>query len=234
MQTLSLWRTQIAIALILQLQLPAVLGIGRALVQGAAGAEHQDSLANGEPCAPALGTLVISFANASVIHNNFGGLGPDFDAPPTLHLANVGIVDGRTIDLEVSNLTSYLPASASTGDNSANGLTPESDGVFGRFGVRAPPWSEPSDISYVELRFSFYDAGAGGNERATARRLTVAKTHFSLYDVDQGRNGGARECIGAKDASEAIVGVNTTLGLVDPRVELFPDGTNVSNGYDGI
>ena len=62
---------------------------------GAARGIEIGRLADGEPCATEIDSVIVSFAHASVVHSNIGGLGPDFAAPQTMRLSNVAISDGR-------------------------------------------------------------------------------------------------------------------------------------------
>ena len=70
------------------------------------------TLSDGSHCRASNDVIAIDFAAASVMHSNLGNHGPDFAAPPTVRLANVGRIEGSRIDLEVSNLTFYPPPAA--------------------------------------------------------------------------------------------------------------------------
>jgi hypothetical protein len=90
---------------------------------------HPDlgTLSDGTACQSSRDVVTINFEAASVAHSNLGSTGPDWDAPPTVLLTNVGTLDNRRIDLEISNLTYYEPIPPDFPE-SVNGLKPESNG----------------------------------------------------------------------------------------------------------
>jgi hypothetical protein len=146
------------------------------------------TLADGTPCRASEGTININFRDASVAHSNLGGHGPDFWAPPTVLLTNVGRVDGRRIDLSISNLTEYTMLYVADTWNAAsfNGILAESNGTFGRLGVRAPARGV-ADTTSVALRFTFLDAGADGLDAATAQPIRLARTFMYVQCRDRRR-----------------------------------------------
>lgn len=132
------------------------------------------------PDAPLAGTILISLDEAYVNHSNLGGFGPHYGGPQTIRLNNVGLANGRRIDMVISNLTTYETFGVHGNEHLYNGLRQSTDGTFGVVTLQAPPNGQPEDVSQVVLRFAFLDAGHGGRDAETAQPLVIQKTHFSF------------------------------------------------------
>ena len=52
----------------------------------------------------------IDFVSATLMYNNLGGMGPNFDEPAMLRYAGVGTKDGDRVDLTVTAVTAYVPS----------------------------------------------------------------------------------------------------------------------------
>ena len=124
-------------------------------------------------CFPDQRNVVLNLSAASVGHSNLGGLGPDFDAPPTLAFRSVGIAhDGRAIDLVVSNLSTYTPRN--TGNN---GIT---NGHLGEVNLNGG--------HDVQLRFEIMDSEHGGP-------VVLQQVYLSVVDIDEFENGFSVETV---------------------------------------
>eukprot|EP00966_Prymnesium_polylepis_P172653 3993005-Prymnesium_polylepis.1 len=128
---------------------------------------------------------------ATVNHSNLGGLGPDFAAPATLLYRSVGRTsDGRSIDLAVSALGNYTAP------------RPDKNGISGRFGI-----INLAGGSRSSMRFSFVDSESGA---------AVVMRHFylSIFDLDQGTDGAARETLTAQGFSSYVRSSDSELDVL--------------------
>ena len=153
---------------------------------------------------------------ASIAHNNLGGLGPDFDAPPTVFYRNAGrSATGRAIDIVLSNTTAYNPR------NSLQNVI-GSSGHFAQVNLDAS--------SYVELLFSFVYSDNG--EPAQLNRFV-----FTLFDIDEGIAGAGRETLTVSDYEAYLLTSPADiqswgLGQNSVLIHSLVQGTNTDNPHD--
>ena len=135
--------------------------------------------------------MSVRFEQSEIAHSNLGGGGPDYEADPTILIRNVGYDStGQRISLKISNLTHYRPPLRGDGNGNvvsgtSNKLTLQSNGTFGSIGLQTPTTGTPSDLVYVELRFTFVDAAFG-------LPVHLDRTFFSFYDFDTSSSQNVR------------------------------------------
>ena len=103
----------------------------------------------------------IDFVSATLMYNNLGGMGPNFDEPAMLRYAGVGTKDGDRVDLTVTAVTAYVPT-----NTASNGL----NGAFGQINMNVN--------QAATFEFAFVNADAGD------AAMSVDPFYFSFFDLD--------------------------------------------------
>jgi hypothetical protein len=124
---------------------------------------------------------------ATVIHNNLGGMGPVLGDPPVITYLNVGTCDGRQIDLMLSNFTRYTPEKAAL-----NGK----DGKSEKFGFVNMECGTNSG-----LQLNFY---------TNSSPVMIEKVYFSFHDIDSGNQEIVKEWMGVYSDFDESWTVNDT------------------------
>ena len=118
---------------------------------------------------------VVDFSNATLVHSNLGGVGPD-NGTESLRFAGVGTkANGRAIDLEIVTLSSYA---------SYRNLQNKQREKFGQVNLLGSMTTTAS----VELQYTFLD-------EVSSQPETLDAFQFTLYDFDFGVDGNGVECV---------------------------------------
>ena len=123
--------------------------------------------------------------------DNLGGKNMGSEFPPRLDYNNVttNVDTGRSIDLRISNLTSY---------NGRRSATPAS-GRFGAINMKR----DPSMNATLSLDFSFVDS-------ETKEPVELSKFSIFFVDIDS-NSAGDHECVGSRDYERLMLADNTVL-----------------------
>ena len=113
--------------------------------------------------------------------SNLGGMGPDYTVPgqgdtlrpPTIRRSRVGRIDGKLIDLVVSNVTEYLPYTTQF-----NTVTQQYAGI----NLAAPKPGSGLDKAEMHLKFTFV-------EHATDTPYVLRKFRMAFFDFDTSQGG---------------------------------------------
>ena len=101
----------------------------------------------------------ISFDSAVPSHSNLGNQGPDNGSPPSIYIANIGMVREWQVDLEITNLTTYVPFRSSR-HPLPNGLVEKDNGTFGVINLASPRSGDDQLSTTVTLRFAFINSSS--------------------------------------------------------------------------
>ena len=143
------------------------------------------------PCWYELSSSLSNAGTFTPAPDNLGGKNMGSEFPPRLDYNNVttNVDTGRSIDLRISNLTSY---------NGRRSATPAS-GRFGAINMKR----DPSMNATLSLDFSFVDS-------ETKEPVELSK--FSIFFVDIDSNyAGDHECVGSRDYERLMLADNTVL-----------------------
>lgn len=136
-----------------------------------------------------------NWALHTILHNNLGGVGPDIKGPEGIRYAEVMTTNGRLVDLLVNAQGAYVPHYASK-----NGL----NGACGNVNLY--------QNNSVDLKFSFLDSESDD-------LITMDAFHFSLFDLDQGPDGTAKEFVTIGGFDESYM-----MDFTSVAVRTLPDG----------
>jgi len=120
--------------------------------------------------------LACHLANAVVVNNNLGNLGPDQTTDPTIILENFAMYGAKNVTLKISNLTQYVPKSVQWNGKNQYG--------FGMINVETG--------TDVKLRFEFLIDGSPAS---------LDNAPLSFYDLDSNNKMDAHERMGAYDTT---------------------------------
>lgn len=104
----------------------------------------------------------------TILYNNLGGVGPD-SGTEGIRYGSITTVNGRSVDLIVNALGPYQKY-----DKAVNGL----NGLLGKINLYHD--------RNVDLKFSFVDS-------ETSAPVTMGALKFSVFDLDEGPDGTAKE-----------------------------------------
>jgi len=111
----------------------------------------------------------LDFANAELVADNLGGTGPTLSDPKELRFEGITEVDGKSVDLVVTNLTEYVKAASASERKGKSG-------EFGRINVRG---------GYkTKFLFSFVETEGGDAV------VLPDEIYLTLLDIDQSRGHG--------------------------------------------
>ena len=130
----------------------------------------------------------LDFSEASLQVNNLGGL--DGRGAPYMYFHNIGHTHaGNVIDLEVSNLTEYVPATYANTKMGAGG--------FGQINLAGENNRQKKydRYRYVDIRFTFLDA-------RTHEPMVISHAQMTFFDFDTTANKRLRECINFLDEDQ--------------------------------
>lgn len=114
---------------------------------------------------------VMDFSMATILQNNLGGMGPNFDEPHGLILGGVAQIGDMTLDLMVTNLTEYTPKNVNR------------NGLRGKFGSVNMATGKETRFQFTFLQGGTYDTYTGTTDASVA----VEWIYVTLYDLDAGR-----------------------------------------------
>eukprot|EP00928_Gymnodinium_smaydae_P078415 TRINITY_DN6234_c0_g2_i2.p1 TRINITY_DN6234_c0_g2~~TRINITY_DN6234_c0_g2_i2.p1 ORF type:complete len:1313 (-),score=281.65 TRINITY_DN6234_c0_g2_i2:51-3989(-) len=155
-------------------------GVQRVQVNADAG-EESDGVDWSEDTTLQLNVFHEDHMFGEIIHNNLGGMGPNFDHPPEIRYW-VPYINATMV---IENLTEYVPAN------------PTINGKNGPFGIINLAPDQVADLSF---HFDLVDE----NNKSTAAK-TVEDVILTFVDIDMGNGGQSTESIAGFSFSEFYV-----------------------------
>jgi len=154
--------------------------------------------------------LACHIANAVVVNNNLGNLGPDQTNDPTIILENFAMYGAQNVTLMISNLTQYVPKAVGWNGKNQHG--------FGMINIETG--------TDVKLRFEFLIDGSPAS---------LDNVPLSFYDLDSNNKGDAHERMGVYDTTPYVtkfLDADTEIDeLLESGLKVFMS-TKPGNGND--